>query len=157
MIPTADAIAFDDDELCRTPVDELVALGGARRQARFGRRVTYSPKVFVALTMLCRDSCGYCTFAKQPARLAAPFLRPEEVVAIATAGRDAGCHEALFTLGEAPEDRYPNARAWLEEHRYGSTVEYLAAAGRPCTRSPGSSSTATPGRSPRRTSRHCER
>ena len=128
MISTVDAIAFDDDELCRTPVDELVAVGGARRRARFGRRVTYSPKVFVALTMLCRDSCGYCTFAKQPARLAAPFLGPDEVVAIATAGRDAGCHEALFTLGEAPEDRYPIARAWLEEHRYGSTVEYVAAA-----------------------------
>ncbi len=128
MTRSADAIALGDDELCRTPVGELAALGGARRLARFGRRVTYSPKVFVALTMLCRDRCGYCTFAKQPARLAAPFLGPDEVVAIATAGRDAGCHEALFTLGEAPEDRYPIARAWLEEHRYGSTVDYLAAA-----------------------------
>jgi FO synthase len=125
---TADAIALGDDELCRTPVGELAALGAARRLARFGRRVTYSPKVFVALTMLCRDRCGYCTFAKQPARLAAPFLGPDEIVAIAMAGRDAGCHEALFTLGEAPEDRYPIARAWLEEHRYGSTVDYLAAA-----------------------------
>jgi FO synthase len=125
---TADAIALGDDELCRTPVGELAALGAARRLARFGRRVTYSPKVFVALTMLCRDRCGYCTFAKQPARLAAPFLGPDEVVAIATAGRDAGCHEALFTLGEAPEERYPIARAWLEEHHYGSTVDYLAAA-----------------------------
>ncbi|MGD0895636.1 MAG: 5-amino-6-(D-ribitylamino)uracil--L-tyrosine 4-hydroxyphenyl transferase CofH [Acidimicrobiales bacterium] len=128
MTRTADAIALGDDELCRTPVGELAALGAARRLARFGRRVTYSPKVFVALTMLCRDRCGYCTFAKQPARLAAPFLGPDEIVAIAMAGRDAGCHEALFTLGEAPEDRYPIARAWLEEHRYGSTVDYLAAA-----------------------------
>ena len=58
------------------PPDELIALGGAARLGRFGRRVTYSPKVFIALTMLCRDRCGYCTFAKQPARLAAPYLEP---------------------------------------------------------------------------------
>jgi len=117
-----------DDELVATAPDELAAAGGARRLGCFGRRVTYSPKVFIALTRLCRDRCGYCTFASQPARLASPYLTADEVVRIARAGRDAGCHEALFTLGEGPEDRYPVARSWLEAHGYASTVDYLAAA-----------------------------
>ena len=98
------------------------------RQAAHGNRVTFSPKVFIPLTMLCRDRCGYCTFAKAPARLSAPYLSLDEVRAIARAGREAGCHEALFTLGEGPEDRYPVARAWLDEHGCASTVEYLARA-----------------------------
>jgi FO synthase len=83
--------------------------------------------VFVPLTQLCRDRCGYCTFAQPPARLAAPYLSPEEVLVLARAGNEAGCHEALFTLGEAPEDRYPVARAWLEDHGHRSTIDYLAA------------------------------
>ena len=98
------------------------------RDAGHGSRITYSPKVFVPLTMLCRDRCGYCTFAKPPARLTSPYLSVDEVLAIAHDGAAAFCHEALFTLGEAPEDRYPAARAWLDGHGYGSTVEYLAAA-----------------------------
>ena len=77
--------------------------------------------------MLCRDRCGYCTFAKPPARVRSPYLSPDEVLAIARAGAAAGCHEALFTLGEAPEERYPAARAWLDEHGYTSTVDYLVA------------------------------
>ena len=90
--------------------------------------MTYSPKVFIPLTHLCRDRCGYCTFAKPPARLTAPYLSSDEVLAIARAGAAAGCHEALFTLGESPEDRYPVARDWLSEHGFASTVDYLAAA-----------------------------
>ncbi len=97
------------------------------RHSAHGNRVTYSPKVFIPLTQLCRDRCGYCTFAHPPARLPAPYLSSDEVMTIAAAGADAGCHEALFTLGEAPEDRYPVARDWLDAHGYGSTVEYLAA------------------------------
>ena len=77
--------------------------------------------------MLCRDRCGYCTFAKAPARVTAPYLLPEEVLAIAEAGKAAGCHEALFTLGERPELRYPVAAEWLAAHGYASTVDYLAA------------------------------
>ena len=88
--------------------------------------MTYSPKVFIPLTMLCRDRCGYCTFAKAPARVTSPYLLPEEVLAIARAGEEAGCHEALFTLGERPELRYPAARRWLDEHGFASTVDYLA-------------------------------
>ncbi len=89
--------------------------------------VTYSPKVFIPLTMLCRDRCGYCTFAQSPSRVSAPYLTPEEIIAIATAGSRAGCHEALFTLGEFPEERYPVAGEWLREHGYQTTVDYLAA------------------------------
>lgn len=98
-----------------------------KRDATFGLRVTYSPKVFIPLTMLCRDRCGYCTFAQPPARLDAPFLTPAQVRALAMAGARVGCHEALFTLGEAPEERYPVAAQWLQDHGYSSTVDYLVA------------------------------
>jgi len=106
---------------------ELLALARARRDEAFGSVVTYSPKVFIPLTMLCRDKCGYCTFAQPPARLEAPYLTPDQVLEIARAGADAGCHEALFTLGENPEARYPVARDWLNRHGYDSTVHYVAA------------------------------
>jgi hypothetical protein len=89
--------------------------------------VTYSPKVFIPLTMLCRDRCGYCTFAKAPARLDSPYLTPDEVLAIAVAGARAGCHEALITRGEAPEARYPLAAAWLAANGDASTLDYLVA------------------------------
>jgi FO synthase len=90
------------------------------------RRITYSPKVFIPLTMLCRDRCGYCTFAQSPSHLPAPYLDEGEVLAIARAGAGAGCHEALFTLGEAPEARYPEAAAWLAERGFASTIDYVA-------------------------------
>ena len=109
------------------PLEELKARARDVRDRTTGTRITYSPKVFIPLTMLCRDRCGYCTFAQPPARLDAPFLSPDEVVALAVAGGRQGCHEALFTLGERPELRYPAARDWLAAHGYGSTVEYLAA------------------------------
>ncbi|MBW3579438.1 MAG: 5-amino-6-(D-ribitylamino)uracil--L-tyrosine 4-hydroxyphenyl transferase CofH [Actinobacteria bacterium] len=109
------------------PLDRLLHLAAEVRDLAHGRRVTYSPKVFVPLTQLCRDRCGYCTFARPPARVAAPFLAPEEVLAIARAGVAAGCHEALFTLGERPELRYPGAAAWLHDHGHETTVGYLAA------------------------------
>ena len=115
-----------DADLLGLPLPELTALSRAVRDGAHGRRVTFSPKVFIPLTMLCRDRCGYCTFAKAPARLTSPYLTPEEVLSVATAGRAAGCHEALFTLGERPELRYPVAASWLSEHGYASTVEYLA-------------------------------
>ncbi|HUQ38731.1 MAG TPA: 5-amino-6-(D-ribitylamino)uracil--L-tyrosine 4-hydroxyphenyl transferase CofH [Acidimicrobiales bacterium] len=108
------------------PLAELMASAVAVRTAAHGTRVTYSPKVFIPLTELCQDRCGYCTFAKPPARLDAPYLAPEAVLAVARAGAAAGCHEALFTLGERPELRYPAARQWLDDHGYASTVEYLA-------------------------------
>ncbi|MEZ5342117.1 MAG: hypothetical protein R2706_11920 [Acidimicrobiales bacterium] len=86
-----------------------MAEAAALRSEIFGTRVTYSPKVFIPLTMLCQDKCGYCTFAQPPARLDSPFLEPSDVLRIAKQGARAGCHEALFTLGERPERRYPAA------------------------------------------------
>ncbi|HUC05939.1 MAG TPA: 5-amino-6-(D-ribitylamino)uracil--L-tyrosine 4-hydroxyphenyl transferase CofH [Acidimicrobiales bacterium] len=118
---------WSDPDLLSAPLDELTAAARAVRDAAWGTRVTYSPKVFIPLTMLCRDRCGYCTFAKAPARLESPYLTPDEVLAIARAGRQAGCTEALFTLGERPELRYRVAREWLDQHGYASTVDYLAA------------------------------
>jgi 7,8-didemethyl-8-hydroxy-5-deazariboflavin synthase CofH subunit/7,8-didemethyl-8-hydroxy-5-deazariboflavin synthase CofG subunit len=118
---------LSDADLLSTPLDDLTALARVVRDGAHGRRVTFSPKVFIPLTMLCRDRCGYCTFAKAPARVTAPYLLPEEVLAIAEAGKAAGCHEALFTLGERPELRYPVAREWLAGQGYASTVDYLAA------------------------------
>ena len=118
---------LSDADLLQTPLEDLTALARAVRDGAHGRRVTFSPKVFIPLTMLCRDRCGYCTFAKAPARVTAPYLLPEEVLAIAEAGKAAGCHEALFTLGEQPEERYPVAKEWLTTHGYASTVEYLVA------------------------------
>ena len=97
----------DRSAVLQAQLDDLMAAARARRDAATGTRVTYSPKVFIPLTMLCRDRCGYCTFAQPPARLDAPFLSPREVLDSARAGARAGCHEALFTLGERPELRYP--------------------------------------------------
>ena len=90
-----------------------------------GRVMTYSPKVFIPLTSLCRDRCGYCTFAKSPHRVESPFLSIEQVVEVARQGAQAGCHEALFTMGEYPESRYPQARTWLDAHGYADTIDYL--------------------------------
>ena len=112
--------------LLRSTTAELMELAAARRDATSGTRVTYSPKVFVPLTYLCNDSCGYCTFAQPPARVDAPYLDPDDVLRIARQGARRGCHEALFTLGERPEDRYDIARSWLRDRGYDSTVHYLA-------------------------------
>ncbi len=115
-------------ELVDVPLAELVAEAARIRDAGHRDRVTFSPKVFIPLTMLCRDRCGYCTFAKVPARLESPFLSIDEVLEIARRGAALGCHEALFTLGEEPEARYPAAARWLRDHGYASTLEYLVAA-----------------------------
>ncbi|MEY4338987.1 MAG: synthase, partial [Actinomycetota bacterium] len=114
-------------ELTQVPLDELMSMARNVRDRSHGTRITFSPKVFIPLTMLCRDRCGYCTFAQPPARLQAPYLTPEQVLRIASDGARMGCHEALFTLGERPEERYDVARNWLREHGYDSTVHYLHA------------------------------
>jgi FO synthase len=120
MLQRAEAL-----DLVDAPLAELMVEAARLRDAGHGDRVTFSPKVFVPLTMLCRDRCGYCTFAKPPAHLSAPYLELDEVLAIARHGADTGCREVLFTLGEAPEERYPVARVWLAEHGFASTVDYL--------------------------------
>ncbi|MGB8198209.1 MAG: 7,8-didemethyl-8-hydroxy-5-deazariboflavin synthase CofG, partial [Pseudonocardiaceae bacterium] len=114
--------------LTRLETGELLGRARVVRDAVHGTRVTYSPKVFVPLTMLCRDRCGYCTFAHAPRELPSAFLGLDEVLKIAARGAELGCHEALFTLGERPEHRYPSARNWLADHGYDSTVDYLVAA-----------------------------
>ena len=78
--------------------------------------ITYSKKVFIPLTRLCRDRCGYCTFATVPGKLDSPFLGPDEVLEIARQGAALGCKEELFTLGDRPEDRWKQAREWLDAH-----------------------------------------
>jgi len=93
-----------------------------------GDVVTYSPKVFLPLTQLCRDVCHYCTFAKTPRHLASPYMSIDEVIAVAEKGKAVGCKEALFTLGERPELRYSAAREWLDAQGYASTLHYVAAA-----------------------------
>ena len=91
-----------------------------------GRIVTFSPKVFIPLTRLCRDFCGYCTFRQDPDAAGTNlFLTPEEVLYVAKAGQRLGCTEALFTLGERPEQRYIEARDWLQHRGYATTLEYL--------------------------------
>jgi FO synthase len=90
--------------------------------------ITYSRKVFIPLTRLCRDRCHYCTFATVPHKLSAAYLEIDEVVAIAEQGASLGCKEALFTLGDRPEDRWPQAKEWLDERGYDSTLDYVRAA-----------------------------
>lgn len=107
---------------------ELAAAARKIRDATTGTRITYSPKVFIPLTKLCQDRCGYCTFAEPPAHVESPYMPLPEVLKIARKGARAGCHEALFTLGERPELRYPAAQSWLDEHGFESTVHYVRAA-----------------------------
>src|SRR5438309_9981288 len=100
-------------DLLRAPLEELTAAARARREAGRGRLVTYSPKVFIPLTKLCRDVCHYCTCARPPRRDERAFMTIDEVLDVARAGEDAGCREALFTLGDKPELRYRAAREEL--------------------------------------------
>jgi 7,8-didemethyl-8-hydroxy-5-deazariboflavin synthase CofG subunit len=106
---------------------DLFAEASRVRDARTGPVITYSRKVFIPLTNLCRDRCGYCTFAREPGDGQAHTMTPEEVLRVARAGRQAGCKEALFSLGDKPELRYPEYRAWLEERGLRSTIDYLQA------------------------------
>jgi FO synthase len=113
----------DPRDLLAAPLDEVLA---EARRLRRGRLVTYSPKVFVPLTTLCRDVCGYCTFARPPRRGERAYLTEDEVLEIARAGAAAGCREALFTLGDKPELRYRVAREELARLGCETTLEYLA-------------------------------
>jgi FO synthase len=112
--------------------DQLLLIAAGVRDAGLadaGRPgvVTYSKKVFIPLTRLCRDRCHYCTFVTVPHRVPAPYLDRDEVLAIAGQGAAMGCKEALFTLGDRPETRWPQAKTWLEERGYGSTLDYVRA------------------------------
>jgi FO synthase len=106
----------------------LLAVAARRRDAAHGRRISYSRKVFIPLTQLCRDVCHYCTFAHAPRSGENPYLSLDQVIAIAEAGRKAGCKEALFTLGDKPELRYSAARKELDRLGHPTTLSYLAEA-----------------------------
>ncbi len=111
--------------LIDAPLTALLPAAEALTLATMGRSVSYSRKVFIPLTELCRDVCHYCTFAKAPRRVSSPYLSSEAVLAIARAGQAAGCKEALFTLGDQPELRYSAARQALESRGLSTTLEYL--------------------------------
>ena len=114
--------------LALLPLGELCQLASEKANRYYDDVLTYSPKVFIPLTRLCRDVCHYCTFAKTPKRVAAPFMSLDEVRNVAVAGEAAGCSEALLTLGEKPEMRYKAAQDWLAQRGYASTVDYIEAA-----------------------------
>lgn len=107
--------------------DSLIKASFDKKRLYFNDELTYSPKVFIPLTFLCRDVCHYCTFAKTPKKVESPYLSIEQVVAIAKEGQINGCHEALFTLGDKPELRYKAAREWLKSNGFKTTNEYLGA------------------------------
>src|SRR5690348_17197114 len=119
----------DEQALALADVGDTAALMRAAATLRdriHGNVVTYSRKVFIPLTQLCRDVCHYCTFAQTPKRLDAPFMSVEQVLEIAREGARLGCKEALFTLGERPELRYRAAREALDALGFASTLEYLS-------------------------------
>ena len=109
----------------RDPAALFDHAGRLRDEGR-GRTVTFSPKVFIPVTTLCRDTCTYCTFAKPPGA-GGEYLTPEDVLAIARAGDAAGCTEALLTLGDRPEARWPQARSFLASQGHASTIDFVRA------------------------------
>ena len=130
------ARALDGEPFPREAAHRLASCDGASlpeicqaaselRDRGKGRIITFSPKVFLPLTRLCRDFCGYCTFRRSPQETDSLYMTLEEVTAVARAGKRAGCTEALFTLGERPEQRYPEAGRWLREAGFESTLDYL--------------------------------
>ena len=123
-LPEEQAALFAQADNGRLP--DLCAAAARLRDLAKGKTVTFSPKVFIPLTMLCRDFCGYCTFRRDPSSGYEPYMSPDEVLNVALAGQRLGCTEALFTLGERPEQRYPEAGEWLKYRGYATTLQYLA-------------------------------
>src|SRR6266566_1770118 len=117
------ALLFAD----QATLSDLLAAAAEIRAAGKGTVVSFSKKVFIPLTTLCRDYCNYCTFRKDPGQPGAHFMSPHEVLALAERGRRAGCQEALFSLGDQPERIFPEAREFLRTQGYSRTLDYLAA------------------------------
>jgi len=111
----------------QAPLPDLLAAATELRARGKGTVVSFSRKVFIPLTTLCRDYCSYCTFRKDPGQPGAHFMTPEEVLAVAERARQAGCKEALFSLGDQPEKIFPEAREFLRTQGYSRTLDYLAA------------------------------
>src|SRR6478672_12340761 len=104
----------------------LLQVAASVRDRSKGRAVSYSKKVFIPLTHLCRDYCGYCTFRADPVPGVAAYMTPDEVLAVAEAGKRAGCKEALFSLGDQPERVFPEAREALARFGFTRTLDYLS-------------------------------
>src|SRR6201992_1923873 len=117
----------DVQELMVSELGALMARAAGLRDSAHGRIQSYSPKVFIPLTHLCRDVCHYCTFARPPRRGETAYMTIDEVLAVARAGAAAGCTEALFTLGDKPELRYQAARDALKAVGHDTTISYLHA------------------------------
>src|SRR6202047_3638263 len=127
VVTRVQALAWAE-QLAKDPVDaDLLAPAAAARDAGWGNLVTFSPKVFIPLTKLCRDVCHYCTFARPPRRGERSYMTPDEVLEVAKAGAAGAAHEALFTLGDKSELRYRAARDELQQLGYATTIDYLAA------------------------------
>jgi len=122
-ISREDALSLMND----TPLAALLQAAATLRDRFKGPSVSYSRKVFIPLTHLCRDYCGYCTFRADPHAGVQPYMTPDEVLAVAEAGRRAGCKEALFSLGDQPERIFPEAKEFLRALGFERTLEYLAA------------------------------
>ena len=129
MLPTIHPVTREDAVLLATqsPLSDLLAAATELRAQGKGSVITFSKKVFIPLTTLCRDYCGYCTFRKDPGQPGAHFMTPDEVLALAERGRQAGCKEALFSLGDQPEKIFLEAREFLRMQGYSRTLDYLAA------------------------------
>ena len=114
--------------LINAPLERLQPVAESMAADGHGIAISYSRKVFVPVTQLCRNSCGYCTFAHRPHEVAQAYMLLEEVLKVAHAGATAGCREALFTLGDKPELRYPAAREALQQCGHATTTDYVVAA-----------------------------
>src|SRR5215470_5250023 len=115
------------DLIERADLASLLRAAAELRDRGKGKTISYSKKVFIPLTHLCRDYCGYCTFRADPQAGVQPYMLPDEVLAVAEAGRRAGCKEALFSLGDKPERVFPEAKEFLKRLGFQTTLEYLAA------------------------------
>lgn len=144
----------ETEALLHAPLEALLPAAAAMRDAglvRAGRSrvITYSRKVFVPLTTLCRDRCHYCIFVDTPGQLnllrKPAYMSPEQVLTVVRQGQDMGCKEALLTLGDRPEERWPEARAWLDQHGFASTIDYVAHIARLITAETGMLVHANPG------------
>ena len=125
--PLSDDEAWTLVDADRDALSAMCEAAGRMRDLGKGRVVSFSPKVFIPLTHMCRDFCGYCIFRKTPEQAGDTlYMTPEQVLDVAKAGQRLGCTEALFTLGERPELRYPEAKEWLRERGFETTLEYLA-------------------------------
>lgn len=125
MVSLVSSAEISDSDLLNTPLEELLSIATGIRDEHFGDHITYSPKVFIPLTKLCRNRCGYCTFAQPLAKYPDVFMSHGEVMSVVASGESHGCKEALITLGEKPELRYPEVRQWLQNRGHESTVSYI--------------------------------